>query len=69
MEAVVSAQPNSMMGNVLVADVTLAPEASADGATKRLRKWVREQAPKSHVPASVTVVDELAVSATGKVQR
>ena len=68
-DAVVGSKPNSMIGNVLIATVTLAPTAEVDGVTKRLRSWVREQAPKSHVPASVTVVDKLEVSATGKALR
>lgn len=68
-EAVVSSKPNPMMGNVLVARVTLGPDADPDGVPKRLRSWVRDRAPGTHVPASVTVVDELGVSATGKVTR
>lgn len=68
-EAVVTSKHNSMTGNVLVATVTLHAEADADGAVKRLRSWVRERAPRTHVPATVTVVDEISVSATGKVVR
>ena len=68
-EAVVGSKPNSMTGNLLIATVALEPTAEVDGVTKRLRSWVRQHAPKSHVPASVTVVDRLEVSATGKVLR
>ena len=68
-EAVVSAKPNPMMGNVLIAQVSLVDDADTEGVAKRLRRWVRDRAPGSHVPASVAVVDELQVSATGKVQR
>lgn len=68
-EAVVSSKPNPMTGNVLVARVTLTPTADPDGVSKRLRSWVRDRAPGTHVPASVTVVDELHMTATGKVER
>ncbi len=68
-EAVVSAKPNPMMGNVLVAQVTLIEGTDTTGIAKQLRRWVRDRASGSHVPASVAVVDELQVSATGKVQR
>jgi acyl-CoA synthetase (AMP-forming)/AMP-acid ligase II len=68
-EAIVSAKPNPMMGNVLVAQVTLTDDADPTGVAKRLRRWVRDQAPGSHVPASVSVVDELEVSAAGKALR
>lgn len=68
-EAMVTAKPNPMMGNVLVAHVALVDSADPAGVSKRLRSWVRERAPRTHVPASVDVVDELEVSATGKLQR
>ncbi len=68
-DAVVSSTPNPMTGNVLVATVTMTPQADRTDATKRLRKWVRDQAPRTHVPASVTVVDRLDISAAGKVVR
>ncbi|MFW2335040.1 AMP-binding protein [Ilumatobacter sp.] len=68
-EAVVSAKTNPMTGNVLVATVTLAESADRDGVNKRLRSWVRDRAPRTHVPASVSVVEHIEVSATGKVAR
>jgi acyl-CoA synthetase (AMP-forming)/AMP-acid ligase II len=68
-EAVVSARPNPMTGNVLVAQVTLAAGADAEGVSKRLRSWVRDRAPRTHVPASVSVTDEVGISPTGKVTR
>lgn len=68
-EAVVTSKPNSMMGNVLVARVTLTDAADTTAVPKRLRTWVRDRAPGTHVPASVSVVDQLAVSTTGKVAR
>ncbi len=68
-EAVVSAKPNPMMGNVLTARVSLCDSADPDGVSKRLRSWVRGQAPRTHVPASISVVEDLEVSSTGKVVR
>lgn len=68
-EAVVNAKSNPMTGNVLVATVTLAESADRDGVNKRLRSWVRGRAPRTHVPASVSVVEHIEVSATGKVAR
>jgi acyl-coenzyme A synthetase/AMP-(fatty) acid ligase len=69
LEAVVTSKPNAMTGNVLVADVVLADGAVRDDVSKRLRAWVREQAPRTHVPATISVVDDLVVSPTGKVTR
>ena len=68
-EAVVSAKPNPMSGNILVATVTLSTDADPDGVPKRLRTWVRERAPRTHVPASIGVVDDVEMSPTGKVVR
>jgi acyl-CoA synthetase (AMP-forming)/AMP-acid ligase II len=68
-EAVVAAKPNPMTGNVLVARVALIESADPAGASKRLRSWVRERAPRTHVPASVEVVGKVDVSTTGKLQR
>lgn len=68
-EAAVSAVPNALAGHLLMASVVLHPEADGAGAGKRLRSWVREHAPNTHVPARVTVVEELSVSSTGKLKR
>jgi acyl-coenzyme A synthetase/AMP-(fatty) acid ligase len=68
-EAVVSSKPNPMTGNVLIATVVLADTAESEGVAKRLRSWVRDRAPGTHVPASVTVVDRIDVSGVGKVAR
>lgn len=68
-EAVVTAKPNPMVGNVLVARVLLAPDANREGCAKRLRAWVRGQAPGTHVPASIHIDDDLELSAAGKVTR
>jgi len=68
-EAVVSAKANALVGNTLVAKVTLTDDADREGVSKRLRAWVRERATAPHVPASVLVVDELALTQAGKVAR
>lgn len=68
-EASVSARPNALAGNLLVASVVLTDDSDRSGAGKRLRAWVREQAPASHVPATVRVVEQLDVSPAGKVRR
>jgi acyl-coenzyme A synthetase/AMP-(fatty) acid ligase len=69
LEAVVTAKPNPMTGNVLIASVVLTEDADRDGVSKRLRSWVRGRAPGTHVPAAINVVDHLDVSSTGKVRR
>lgn len=68
-EAVVSAKANALVGNTLVAKVTLTDDADREGVSKRLRAWVRERATAPHVPASVAVVDELTLTQAGKVAR
>jgi acyl-coenzyme A synthetase/AMP-(fatty) acid ligase len=68
-DAVVTATPNPLAGNLLVARVVAAPDAERAGLGKLLRAFVREHAPSTHVPATVKVVDELETSATGKVVR
>jgi acyl-coenzyme A synthetase/AMP-(fatty) acid ligase len=68
-DVVVAARPNPMTGNVLVAQVVPADGVAADGLPKELRAWVRRNAPGTHVPATVTLVDRLEMSATGKAVR
>jgi acyl-CoA synthetase (AMP-forming)/AMP-acid ligase II len=68
-DAVVSAKPNPMTGNLLVAQVELTPDSDATGAGKRLRSHVRERAPGTHVPATVKIVERLDVATTGKATR
>lgn len=64
-DARVTAQPSSLAGNVLIADVV-----SGGGVTAgQLRAWVRERAPISHVPARIRFVEQLATGATGKALR
>lgn len=68
-DAVVTAKANALSGNLLVASVV--PEEGVDrtGLGKQLRSFVREQAPGTHVPAMVKLVDSLDVSTTGKAVR
>lgn len=68
-DAVVAGKENPLAGNVLVASVVLKPGADPKATKKDLRAWVRERAPGSHVPATIKVVDDLALGSTGKVQR
>jgi acyl-coenzyme A synthetase/AMP-(fatty) acid ligase len=68
-DAVVTATPNPLAGNLLVARVVATPDAERAGLGKLLRSFVREHAPSTHVPATIKVVDELETSAAGKVVR
>jgi acyl-coenzyme A synthetase/AMP-(fatty) acid ligase len=68
-DAVVTATPNPLAGNLLVARVVAAPDAERAGLGKQLRIFVREHAPSTHVPATVKVVDELETSTAGKAVR
>jgi acyl-coenzyme A synthetase/AMP-(fatty) acid ligase len=68
-DAVVTATPNPLAGNLLVARVVAAPDAERAGLGKQLRVFVREHAPSTHVPATVKVVDELETSTAGKAVR
>ncbi|MEO1055825.1 MAG: class I adenylate-forming enzyme family protein [Actinomycetota bacterium] len=68
-DVVVKARPNSVTGNVLVADVVPSSDAEPATLTKELRAHVRGQAPRTHVPASITFVPALEVAATGKAER
>jgi acyl-coenzyme A synthetase/AMP-(fatty) acid ligase len=68
-DAVVTATPNALAGNLLVARVVAAPDVERAGLGKQLRAFVRSNAPSTHVPATVKVVDELETSAAGKAVR
>lgn len=68
-DAVVTAKPNALVGNMLIASVVPMLDAERAGLGKALRAFVREQAPSTHVPASVKVVEELDMSGTGKAVR
>lgn len=68
-DAVVTATPNPLAGNLLLASVV--PAAGVDGAALRggLRAWVRARASAAHVPARVSVVERVEHPVTGKAQR
>ncbi len=68
-EATVTSRANPMSGNILVASVRLVDDADRNGAGRRIRKWVRTRCPSYQVPASITVVDDIKISHTGKAQR
>ncbi len=68
-EVVVSSKPNPMSGNVLVADVVPVGGVAQDGLAKELRAFVRGRAPRTHVPASIRLVESLDVASSGKVAR
>lgn len=61
----VTAQPSSLAGNLLVADVVTGDAVTAG----QLRAWVRARAPLSHVPARIRFAEQLATSTTGKALR
>ncbi len=68
-EATVTAKSNPMSGNVLIATVVPAPGADTADLAKRVRAWVRQNAPTSHVPAMVKLADSIGMSAAGKISR
>jgi acyl-coenzyme A synthetase/AMP-(fatty) acid ligase len=68
-DAVVTATPNPLAGNLLVARVVPVADAERAGLAKMLRAFVRDRAPSTHVPATVKVVDEIDTSAAGKAVR
>lgn len=69
LEVTVTAKPNPLAGNMLIATVVPTPTADREGLGKRVRKWARQELPGTHVPAMVKVVDELTIAATGKKSR
>ena len=68
-EAVVTAKENPLSGNVLIASVVPAPDADLDRLGKRVRSWLRERVPATHVPAMVKILESVEMSSAGKVQR
>ena len=68
-EAVVTARPNPMTGNVLIADVTIDDAHEPVPQPKELRSWVRQRAPRTHVPATISICDTLSLAPTGKIIR
>ena len=68
-DVLVTPVANALAGNLLVAQVVASDTADPAGLGKRLRSFVRENAPAAHVPATVKVVAELDMSTTGKAVR
>jgi acyl-coenzyme A synthetase/AMP-(fatty) acid ligase len=68
-DALVTSVANALSGNLLVAQVVASDSVDTVGLGKRLRAFIRDQAPAAHVPATVKVVDELDMSTTGKAVR
>lgn len=64
-DARVTAQPSSLAGNLLVAEVVAGGSLTAG----QLRAWVRERASVSHVPARIRFAEELSTGTTGKALR
>jgi acyl-coenzyme A synthetase/AMP-(fatty) acid ligase len=67
-DAVVIPKSNSFSGVILTARVVLRPESHGCSG-KAIRSWLRERVPATQVPATVTVVQSLEVSPTGKTER
>lgn len=65
----VTAKRNPFSGWLLVAQVTAAPGTDRADLPKRLRRDLAAQLPGTHVPGTVNVVDELALTGTGKAGR
>ncbi|MCB9680083.1 MAG: AMP-binding protein [Alphaproteobacteria bacterium] len=63
----VSGAPHPVMGEVVVAEVVLAPGVALDATA--LRAFVRERLSMYKVPHRITAVDAIARTATGKVAR
>lgn len=68
-DALVSSTSSRMAGNLLVAQVVPTAGASGDELRRSIRRWVRDRAPNTFVPAIVDVVPELGLNSTGKAVR
>jgi acyl-coenzyme A synthetase/AMP-(fatty) acid ligase len=67
-DAAVQAKANPFSGAILTAKVIATQEAPEDFA-KQLRMWMKANSPSHYVPATISVVDSLAISQAGKVNR
>ena len=65
----VIALPDDVFGEVPTAYVELAEDCDRDSVLAQLRRVVTEGFPKTHWPASFTVVAQLPAHATGKIQK
>jgi acyl-coenzyme A synthetase/AMP-(fatty) acid ligase len=68
LESRVSSKPNAFSGNILTAQVVLNTN-SYPGIESELRKWIFGHAGKQHVPATISIVDNLETTSSGKVRR
>ena len=68
-DAMVTARPNPVSGQILVASIVPASNVDEVGLSKRVRRWARSRLPNTHVPAMIKVVHRLDVSPTGKTVR
>lgn len=67
-DVVVLTRASSLTGSLLTAQVVLHP-AHAEVSGQEIRAWARERLPRPKVPASITVVEALDVTAAGKAKR
>ncbi|HXM54462.1 MAG TPA: long-chain fatty acid--CoA ligase [Candidatus Dormibacteraeota bacterium] len=56
--AAVTAEPNPLVGSLLVARIQLGPEVSASDVASRVRRHCADRLPRVQVPARIVVVDE-----------
>ncbi|MDI5963345.1 non-ribosomal peptide synthetase [Streptantibioticus silvisoli] len=66
-QAVVTTHPDSRGALQLVAHVTVSPEHTTDA--QELRAWTRTRLPDHLVPASITVLERMPLTANGKVDK
>ena len=66
----ISAKPNPIMGNLLSLSV-VPRDAACDAAALRkdITVWCKQHLPRAAQPATIRIVDEIAVTAAGKVER
>ena len=66
----ISAKPNPIMGNLLSLSV-VPRDAACDAAVLRkdITAWCKQHLPRAAQPATIRIVDEIAVTAAGKVER
>lgn len=65
----VHAQPSSILGSLVVAEVVPEPAAPAEGLSRTLIDYCRAQLPRHMVPGKVRIVDSLPLNAAGKLER
>lgn len=68
-ECAVEARKNPFSGYVLSLSVVLKPGVAADDARSAVRDWCTDHLPREARPATIRVVDAIAVSAGGKTAR